>query len=111
MIIKSEESASKTPFSGCNVWEYPFHSKVLNIAKADISGRYPEHGMALNTACEEVYYVLAGEGMIQIGDEISMIKQGDVCIIPKSFTYCIEGNVQLIIATSPPWTPEQHRNV
>lgn len=111
MIIRSEEAIEKAPYSDCKVWEYAFESKVLNIAKANITGRYPEHGKAMNTECEETYYVLNGAGTIQIGNEISTIKQGDVCVIPKGQPYSVEGNLFLLIATSPPWSLEQHQNV
>lgn len=111
MIITSENTVAKTPYSGCTIWEYTFDSKVLNIAKANITGRYPEHGKALNTLCEEVYYVLEGTGTMQIGDEVSVVKKGDVCVIPKGLVYSIEGNISLLIATSPPWSPEQHQNI
>lgn len=111
MIIRAEQTTQKKPYAGCTIYEYNSPSVVLTIARARIVTRYPEKGRAVNTQCEEVYYVLEGTGTIQIDNEISSIKQGDVCVIQIGKPYLVKGDLTLLIATSPPWSPEQHQNV
>lgn len=58
MLIRNSESTQKSNWSSCKVWEYEFENKDLWIAKAKITWRYPEKGAAMNTLCNQVYYVI-----------------------------------------------------
>jgi len=46
----------------CIVYEYPMKNSEMNIGVAEITGRYPDHGYAINYKCSEMGYVLKGSG-------------------------------------------------
>ncbi len=89
--------------------EYPLGDKDINIAIEIIKGRYPEKGLAFNTICKEMYYVLEGSGKIVIEGETVLLEKGDVVLIEPNEKYYIEGNLKLVIPCTPEWTKEQHK--
>ncbi len=63
----------------------------------------------------EVYYLLAGSGVMHIGTETRAVCQSDLVFIPPGETQWIEnpGRNPLVFAAivSPPWRPEDDRRV
>jgi mannose-6-phosphate isomerase-like protein (cupin superfamily) len=112
MLIKKEESQEKKNSDSCTIFEYDFPSKKLGIATAKMNGRYPEKGRAMNTACDEVYYVISGEAVIhhQTGD--FKIKAGDAFYFEKGKWYWVEAkNLFLALPTAPAWFFEQYKHI
>ena len=46
----------------CKTIEYSFGDTELDLGIATITGRFPDHGYAMNEVCRELVYVLEGEG-------------------------------------------------
>ncbi len=44
----------------CIATEYGFHNKDIDIATAEINGRYPEGAYCVNTDVKEMIYVISG---------------------------------------------------
>ena len=112
MKISLEQAREKHPVPSTTIWEYDLPSEVLSFAKAHINGRYPESGRVMNSGCEEIYYVNHGSGIVhsEFGDY--EIKEGDLYHFKKGEKYWTEGhNLELILANSPKWTPEQAKSV
>lgn len=63
-IIKYEDSEKFERGNECTVWEYPINDKDINIGVAQINGRYPEKGYAINEKCKEIIYVISGSGVL-----------------------------------------------
>lgn len=107
-----EETGVKQPLEGTVVREYfTIETPRLGLAVAEINGFYPPEGKwAVNSGVEEMYFVVAGEGVISyesIG--VMRLKEKDGVHIPHGQKYSIEGrNLKLVIATAPSWYPEQH---
>ena len=59
-IVKLEETQQ---FKNSDLYiatEYDFGDKTIDIATAEINGRYPDTGYCVNTDVKEMIYVLSG---------------------------------------------------
>ena len=112
MLIKKSNSKKIRNSSKCTVWEYAYPSRKFSFARVLIDERYPEKGMAKNIACEEIYYVMSGSGVIHSGKSGFKVKEGDLYFFKKGETYWVEGNKLLLAAVNAPkWTKKQHKHV
>ena len=64
---------------------------------------------------EEIYYVVQGQGRMEIGDEARQVHCGDAILIPVGEAHCLhnigEDDLILLCAVSPPWYPGDHHSV
>jgi mannose-6-phosphate isomerase-like protein (cupin superfamily) len=112
MLIKKENAREKANSKECTVWEYDFPSKNLGFATAKINGRYPEKGKAMNTICDEMYYVISGEAVVHTADGEFKIKQGDAFLFEKNKWYWVEAkNLFIALPTAPAWYFEQYKQL
>lgn len=96
----------------CVAREYPLGDRDINAAMITLSGRYPKHGFSKNSIAKEVVYVITGEGSLANGSGVtSPIRAGDMISIAPQEAYVFEGNMQLLIASSPAWSPDQYEVV
>ncbi len=74
----------------------------LPPSKASRLHYHPQH--------EESYYILAGKGELQIGDEVQSVKVGDTVLIPSGMVHQIRNpathreNLVFIAVCVPAWT-------
>ena len=108
-IIRAEESHLMQNGKSCTATEYPTSSPNINIARITISGRFPETGVMWNTAVEEIVYVEGGSGKVVIDAIEVILKKGDVVSYQKNERVFWQGEMTLLIACTPAWTPDQHR--
>lgn len=63
----------------------------------------------------EVYYILKGEGVMHIGDEVREVSGGDAVYIPPGCVQYIEnsgeGDLSFLCIVSPPWRGEDEELV
>ncbi|MBE9507090.1 MAG: cupin domain-containing protein [Chloroflexi bacterium] len=68
-----------------------------------------------HTHLEEIYYILKGQGRMEIGDEAREVGIGDVILIPVNETHCLyntgDDDLVLLCTVSPPWYPEDSHPV
>lgn len=61
---------------------------------------------------EEIYYIVAGEGRMEIGPEARPVKAGDAILIPICRTHCLHniGDTDLVVLcpVSPPWYEDDY---
>lgn len=91
----------------CTVYEYGGTTN-LDLAVGEIKGRYPEKGWVRNTKVDETYFVIVGKGKVYLEKEIFEVNEGDLVMIEKNKWYRAEGNLTVVIACSPPWSPGQY---
>jgi mannose-6-phosphate isomerase-like protein (cupin superfamily) len=64
---------------------------------------------------EEVYHVKAGQGRMQVGDEVVTVDAGDTVLIPVNTVHSLHNDGEdvlvLLCAVSPPWQADDHRLV
>ena len=94
----------------CIALEYETGTPDINLARIDISGRYPEHGTAVNTKVTEIVYVLQGSGSVTVNGVFTALTAGDVISVAVGEAVFWEGELSLVIACSPAWYPGQYEN-
>ena len=107
-IVKQEEAIRCENSHTCTVFEYPTKNPNINLAVAEIVGRYPESGYACNKECTEMGYVLKGSGFLITETKRESLSVGDVVCIPSGEKYYWEGKMTLLLPATPAWTPDQH---
>lgn len=111
-LIKKKDAPQFKNSPSCVATEYDFKDeKDFNIAGISLNGRYPEKGYALNLISKELIYVRSGSGSVYVNSQASALAPGDAALIQPNEKYYLEGNLELIISSSPAWHPEQHKNV
>lgn len=59
-IVKLEETQQFKNSNLCIATEYNFGDKDIDIATAEINGKYPEKGYCVNTEVKEMIFVISG---------------------------------------------------
>lgn len=106
--VRKQRAILHTNSTGCAVYEYPMQNPKMNIAIAEIVGRYPEQGYAINHQCSEMGYVLKGSGKLVTESREVALAEGDVVYIAPREKFYWEGNLTLVLSCSPAWNPAQH---
>jgi mannose-6-phosphate isomerase class I len=109
-IVKKEQAKNFKYGTASSVQEYSIdlNEKNLDFCTNEISGRYPEKGYCSNTECEELCYVIEGNGTIHKRDDgLFNFEKGDIIFIHKKDIYYWEGHFKLAIVCTPPWNKEQ----
>ena len=93
-------------------WEYETPSEVLNVARIMVTGRYPEHGYTSNTIADSVIHIIDGQGILgtQDGSRVELTAH-DQLHIAIDDAYFFEGNLELLYAATPKWTPVQTKHL
>ena len=109
-IVRAEVAEKSKYTSTSSVVDYymNLNEKNLDFCINTITGRYPEVGYCSNLECDELCFVLEGEGLIYKKEEDSIyFKKNDIIFINKKDIYYWEGNFKLAIVCTPVWSREQ----
>jgi quercetin dioxygenase-like cupin family protein len=110
-IVRSDDARKYENADTCVAFEYETEDPDINIARVEVSGRYPIEGAAKNTLVKELVYVESGSGEVSIDGIPYVIAKGDVVSIEKGEEVFWNGVMTLVIACAPAWTPEQYEHV
>jgi mannose-6-phosphate isomerase-like protein (cupin superfamily) len=95
--------------SSCTIYEYGGDAD-LSGAVAEINGRYPDSGWAMNTEVKEMAFVLSGSGKLVTQKEEVALEKELMILLDKNEPYYFEGSdLRLFMPTAPAWTPDQHQ--
>ena len=106
--VKYEAAVKHVNSSHCIAHEYPMQNSEINIGVVEISHRYPDQGYAMNHKCSEIGYILKGSGKLVTESAEVNLSHGDAVYISRGEKYYWEGNVTVVISSTPAWYPEQH---
>lgn len=106
--IKKQDAVKHENSPNCTVYEYPTKNSEINIGVAEISDRYPEQGYAMNHTCIEMGYILKGSGKLVTEAKTVILSAGDVVLIPSGERFFWEGNMTIVLPTTPAWNPQQY---
>lgn len=80
-----------------------------DLAKIEITGRYPEKGWARNSESHEIVYVLNGRGSVVIRNEDeTLLEPSDVIHIPPGKQFAWNGDMTILMTCSPAFNLEQY---
>lgn len=95
----------------CQVTEHQHHDARINFSVIEINGRYPQSDRVTNLGCQELAYILEGNGTIIINGETVTLNTGDSILIDAGEKYYWQGHMKMAVSCTPAWTPEQHQKV
>lgn len=94
----------------CKGIGYAAEGASMDIAKIELTGRYPERGWVMNEISYEMAYVLSGSGeFIRENEETLQVGEGDVVSIEAGKKYAWCGMMTIIVPCNPPFDPTQHK--
>ncbi len=82
--------------------------KHVSGAIAEINGRYPQTGFAVNKICKELVYIISGSGQIVTRSKAQKFTSGDSIFIDANEDFYWQGNFTMYMATTPSFDPKQH---
>ena len=106
-----KETSPKDTYGRCILSSVDTENQLYISADANLSNK-EKGGPALHIHYkdDEIFYVISGEFLIQLGDEISLIKKGDTAFIPRgtkhTFANHIENNPGELLTIHQPISPE-----
>lgn len=109
-IVKEEQAKEFKYADTSSVLDYSIdlNEKNMDFCINEINGRYPEKGCCSNLECEELCYILEGNGTIyKRDDECFNLKKGDIIFIHKKDIYYWKGSFKLAIVCTPAWNKNQ----
>lgn len=109
IIVKKIKSNKIIPSSSTTICEYLMNELGISGAVAKISGRYPQHGFAINEISKELVYVLSGNGKIITPTKTIEFSHGDVIFIDKQEKFAWQGEFRIFMVTAPKLNPNQHK--
>jgi hypothetical protein len=110
-VLKKTDAIRHENTSSCVAYEYNQPTNELDAAVITLSGRYPENGWVLNTACTSLVHVVSGRGHVYFaGSEVELAEDHQV-LIERGEKYALEGEMKLLFIASPKWTPEQAKSI
>ncbi len=108
LIIKKSLTNNLSPISSTTIHEYLMEEQIISGAVAEIIGRYPEKGYAVNEVSRELVYIIEGKGIIITKDQKKEFDQGDVIFIDRGESFAWEGKFTMLMATTPKFYAKQH---
>lgn len=106
-----KETSPKDTYGRCIISSVDTENQLFISADANLSNK-EKGGPALHIhhKDDEIFYVISGEFLIQLGDEISLIKKGDTVFIPRgtkhTFANPIDNNPGELLTIHQPISPE-----
>jgi quercetin dioxygenase-like cupin family protein len=95
----------------CIITEHPLGDETINFALAEVSGRYPTTGYALNHQSKELVHVHEGSGKVVIEGKEHSVQKGDLVLIEPGEKFYWDGMLTLSISCTPAWTEKQNEMV
>ena len=111
-VLKASQAVTMQGDHVSRFFEYQFDFQRASLGVSEINGRYPAAGYDIDSEVEQIWYVENGSGIIWIGGSEHAVKHGDMIHIPPGDKFWIQGaELRLIVASGPPWFPDQHKHV
>ena len=107
-IIKFSETVEQKNSDKCIAKEYCHCDKDIDIATAEINGRYPDKGYCVNLKVKEMIYVISGSGQICKENETINFIAGDAILINAGEKYYWNAVCKVAMCCAPAWYAEQH---
>lgn len=111
-MIKNKDALQTNNSDKCEVIEYSFEDKHMDLGLATITGRYPEKFFCVNTISKELIYVMEGSGKLYFQNKSIDFEKGDTILIQNNEKYYWETKYcKVSIICTPAFSKEQYRLV
>ncbi len=78
------------------------HTEQISLTWAFM---YGAHEKVVNDLSDRAYFIIAGEGNFEVGDEKGPVNGGDVVLIPKGVPYAFDGHITYVVINAPGFVP------
>lgn len=109
-IVRKKERKVFKNSENCIAFEYELIDKDLSGTVVEVNGRYPAKGLALNSECKELAYIMDGGGRILVEGNEFEFTAGDLILINAGEKYFWNGKFAAFLASNPAWNLEQYKN-
>ena len=93
----------------CHGVSFSVSDSPVDLAEITIEGWYPEVGWARNLEVHEMVCVVQGRGSLLLRDgETTELAEGDVVHVPAGEWFAWRGDMRILMACSPAFSPEQY---
>lgn len=106
--VKKEDIQIINNSDYCTVRHYQIEDQDISTAVIEIAGRYPDLGLSVNQTCKLIAYILKGNGKLTNETQTLELSEGDMVLIKPMEKYFWEGNMTLVMSSTPGWYPEQY---
>ncbi|HCM37975.1 MAG: hypothetical protein UV61_C0006G0103 [Candidatus Gottesmanbacteria bacterium GW2011_GWB1_43_11] len=107
-LAKKATTNKLSPSASTTIREYLMPENSVSGAVAEIRGKYPEIGFAVNQICKELVYIISGAGKLVTKKKTVVFSRGDSLFIAKGEAFYWEGNFTMYMVTVPKFDPKQH---
>jgi len=81
-----------------------------DIARIQISGRYPSEGWAMNEVSDEMVYIAKGRGsLIRKDESLQALEQGDGVFVEAGTWFAWKGDMTIVMSCNPAFNPDQYK--
>lgn len=107
-LVTSQKVNLISPAPRVLIKEYLMPESAISGAIAEISGRYPRTGFAVNKTCKELVYIISGSGNIVTKSQAQKFAAGVSIFIDKNEAFYWQGNFTMYMVTTPTFNSKQH---
>ncbi len=75
-------------------------SSSFSLAVSTLNGLHPR---TMNIASDRAYFIIEGEGTVEVGNKIGQVRAGDAVYIPKNTVHSIRGRIKYVVVNAPPY--------
>ena len=86
---------------GFNGYSYNIESENISIDFEDSFKGHDKYTM--NKKSESIYYIVEGNGIFKIENEIFKVEKGDIVQIPANTIFVYKGKMKLLLIMNPPF--------
>ena len=111
LFAKKSDARKVAEHDVSTFYEYPIDFKRMSVGVSEINGVYPSTGYDYDEKVEAIWYVLSGHGKVTTANNSYSLEAGNMLKIPPNTRFKIAGTkLKLLVVSSPPWWPEQHKH-
>jgi len=77
--------------------------RKVSVALVEVRGEGEPH---YHSRTEEIYFVVRGEGIVELDGRPVEVKEGDLIVIEPGTVHSVDGEMDLLVVCSPPFDPE-----
>lgn len=102
-LISLAEAVRLSKF-GVDLDVYDLDTEEVNLVHVSVRESHCQE--FIHTTSRFTYYVISGKGTFHVEDKSVPVQGGDVLTIPPNTKIWYQGAMELILITTPGWTPE-----
>ncbi len=80
-----------------------YEGRGMSVALVEVRGEGEPH---YHSRTEEVYFVVRGDGVVELDGRPVEVKEGDLLVIEPGTVHSVRGEMDILVVCRPPFDPE-----